>query len=538
MKTDHPKKSVHGNNSTDDQTLRTFAQDSIDWIFVAKKRLSWFTEMIQVDGLAHSCFQESLGLNFEIRNAKMEMFYEYLDEKELDAMAVLLRNAQERDSTFLVKLADRGYARCAEVTQVANELATINPESLSDQQLLGFFERFIHSMLLLIPVIYTEPDLEEEILKRLHKTLPAMDEGRINEIFLILTGTSKKLTILQEQRDLLQIGAAIQARPEVVALFQDNSSPPSSASLPTDLRERLALHQREYEWINTDDLYGWPWNENDFLARLHHLIKSGDCIARLNGAIKRSHENSAKYTHLMTQLAPDEPLRHLIEVARSYSHLRTHRTEVYVRSMYRAIPLLTEIGHRIGLPDDGAVYFSRQELRDALITKSKNLSTLLLARKRGMSYIMINRKIWTYFGEATEPSGDVGSESSIKKKEEVIVTGMPANVGHAVGTVRIVRDLSELSKIQPGDILVASMTIPEFIPAMERASAFVTDEGGITCHAAIISRELGVPCVIGTKSGTRDLQEGDFVQVDAYLGRVTVLRRTLSQERAERDAEV
>ena len=76
-------------------------------------------------------------------------------------------------------------------------------------------------------------------------------------------------------------------------------------------------------------------------------------------------------------------------------------------------------------------------------------------------------------------------------------------------------------KVKPGDILVASMTIPEFVPAMERAAAFVTNEGGILCHAAIIAREMKKPCIIGTKIATRALRDGDIVEVNADKGIVT-----------------
>lgn len=75
-----------------------------------------------------------------------------------------------------------------------------------------------------------------------------------------------------------------------------------------------------------------------------------------------------------------------------------------------------------------------------------------------------------------------------------------------------------MHKVKEGDILVAPMTTPELMPAMKNAAAFITDEGGITCHAAIISRELDKPCIIGTKTATRIIKDGDLVEVDANLG--------------------
>ncbi len=77
--------------------------------------------------------------------------------------------------------------------------------------------------------------------------------------------------------------------------------------------------------------------------------------------------------------------------------------------------------------------------------------------------------------------------------------------------------------MKEGEVLVAGMTTPDYVPAMRKACAIVTDEGGITCHSAIVSRELDLPCVVGTKVATRVLKDGDFVEVDATNGIVKKL---------------
>jgi len=97
--------------------------------------------------------------------------------------------------------------------------------------------------------------------------------------------------------------------------------------------------------------------------------------------------------------------------------------------------------------------------------------------------------------------------------------------GKVTARVSIIIDQSEFSKFIPGNVLVTSMTRAEFVPLMKMASAVVTDEGGITCHAAIISRELKKPCVIGTKIATQVLHDGDLVEVDADNGVVRILER-------------
>ena len=103
---------------------------------------------------------------------------------------------------------------------------------------------------------------------------------------------------------------------------------------------------------------------------------------------------------------------------------------------------------------------------------------------------------------------------------EVLIRGLGASPGLASGTVKIVNSLDELDKIQDGDVMVVAMTTPDMVPAMKRANGIVTDEGGVTCHAAIISRELGIPCVVGTGDATTTLEEGSEVTADGKKGLV------------------
>jgi len=109
------------------------------------------------------------------------------------------------------------------------------------------------------------------------------------------------------------------------------------------------------------------------------------------------------------------------------------------------------------------------------------------------------------------------------QKQKIILKGTPASPGFAKGRVRIIFDPSECLKIEKGDILVTPMTNPEYMLAILRASAIITDFGGILCHAAIVSRELGKPCVIGTKKATRVLKDGQKIFVDANKGYIYFL---------------
>ena len=95
--------------------------------------------------------------------------------------------------------------------------------------------------------------------------------------------------------------------------------------------------------------------------------------------------------------------------------------------------------------------------------------------------------------------------------------------GKVIGTVKVIGSAAEISKMKHGDILVAGMTAPDYVVGMKKAAAIVTDEGGMTSHAAIVSRELGVPCIVGTKIATKLLKDGDKIEVDTSKGVVRKL---------------
>jgi pyruvate,water dikinase len=102
----------------------------------------------------------------------------------------------------------------------------------------------------------------------------------------------------------------------------------------------------------------------------------------------------------------------------------------------------------------------------------------------------------------------------------IILNGSPSGPGIGCGPVKIVLDAAKIDAVKKGDILVAEMTTPDFVPAMKRAAGIVTDRGGRTCHAAIVSRELGIPCVVGTGDATQKLKSDQVVTVDGSRGKV------------------
>jgi len=172
-------------------------------------------------------------------------------------------------------------------------------------------------------------------------------------------------------------------------------------------------------------------------------------------------------------------------------------------------------------------YQKRQKLSDKLVIKLAKLGGKIedhykhpqdieWAMQDGKLLIVQSRPVTTLNREKKDKIVVVDQD----KASKFILEGLGASPGVVFGPVKVLKSASEISKVKKGDILVAVMTNPDFVPAMKRAAAILTDEGGRTSHAAIVSRELGIPAVVGSRMATKILKSGEVITVDGSTGKV------------------
>ena len=130
--------------------------------------------------------------------------------------------------------------------------------------------------------------------------------------------------------------------------------------------------------------------------------------------------------------------------------------------------------------------------------------------------------VWSRRNKEKAANGEKKEEKKVTTDRKVIVKGLPASPGDVAGRAHVILDPSHIDEFKQGEILVTEMTAPDWVPAMKKAKAIVTDSGGMTCHASIVSRELGIPCIVGTKSrglaATSAIQDGADITVCATHG--------------------
>lgn len=271
----------------------------------------------------------------------------------------------------------------------------------------------------------------------------------------------------------------------------------------------LKKHVKKYEWINSR--YGEinPYTVAQAKERLAKIDKRKFLEerkkqkTRVQTAIKKAKLNLGQKHEVLVDM-----IQYLV-------YYRTQRTDIINKSIYLFVPRLKRIAKEKGLSYKQLIHCTKDEILN------NNLPSINEINHRITDHAMINEngKIYCVSGKQAAKIGEFFKENVSQVRE---FKGEIASKGKVRGQVKLVFDNDDFSKVKTGDILVTSMTTPPMVLIMKKASAFVTDEGGITSHAAIISREMKKPCIIGTKIATKVFKDGDLVEVDAKKG---VVRR-------------
>ena len=218
----------------------------------------------------------------------------------------------------------------------------------------------------------------------------------------------------------------------------------------------------------------------------------------------------------------DPELSNLIEIMNRFAIVRLLNNEVANRTMYALRIPLQKISQKASVTYEDLIKLPLSDLFEVM--NNKEVSVGKTSDPLSVAMISADKN---YFLSEDSFVAFKNEFFSLKQNQAHEIRGMKTYKGVVRGRVKIIIDDSDFSKFQDNDVLVCSMTDPNLVPLMKKAVAFVTDMGGILCHAAILSRELKKPCIIGTKIATQVLKDGDLVEVDADNGVVRVISRVI-----------
>ncbi len=397
------------------------------------------------------------------------------------------------------------------------ELKKVDWSKKSNQQIRDTLRSLLREYNEKVCAWYVQYPLDEyfetALEKKLAEYIPVSDPN-FGEYVLIFADPAKMTEVSEERLRLAEIAKDFFARQENL----DN--------LSVAAREEIGKHLDKFAYINRGLATSKPYTFEDIIDRLKEIKRQIDSGKKIDDLIYDASEKKVddKYRLVMDKIKPRPDLNRLIGQIRLHSYVRNRRVEAFFNADYGASFMYAEIAKRANFNPDWIMEISIPEMFGAL--EGKSLPDDAEMKRRMHNYAMIVRNAQTTLITDPDKIKELEKEYSVKTEQTEIIKGRVACSGGIIkGRAKICLDKKEIGKIERGDILVAQFTTPDFVPAMEKAAAIVADQGGLSSHAAIVSRELGVPCVIATMNGTRVIHDGDLLEVNATTGFVKILER-------------
>ncbi|MBU1854281.1 MAG: hypothetical protein KKF89_01030 [Nanoarchaeota archaeon] len=391
----------------------------------------------------------------------------------------LLKIVRQKSVSEIKSFAEKCVDDCENLLAYSEKLKKSNFKNMSLLELEEIYNDFIAKYVLVTPywdIIHPFADVLEEDIKKI------IPEEFAAKLFIL-----KKITVDQkEKNELLELALEMQKN-----------------NLSVENFSKLKKHIEKYCWLGMDHLRGYEWNLDSYKDRLK-LILETDVSEQIKYLKQNNEKTLSDYNEVIKKLNIQSELLDKIDLVTEFIFLRTYRKEAINHINHNFLHLLNEIACRFNLSLDDLLFLSHEE-----IGKLFEIKNQIIKRRKNFNILFEDGKLMISTEKICMDDGVVDTNE---------IKGVIANKGYVKGKVTVVRNLDELKNVEKGDVLVTYMTTPDFIVAMERAAAFVTDEGGITCHAAIVSREMNKPCIMNTKIATSVLKNGDMVEVDADKG--------------------
>jgi phosphohistidine swiveling domain-containing protein len=382
--------------------------------------------------------------------------------------------------------------------------ASIPDRSLSPKEIqkillahLDWWTKYFEIGFLWFGVEYIKEKIDEEI-KTVWTGTPAELKEFIDEAYRPM-----KLPVSSvEQRDLLAICRL------------------KEESLETALKE----HSKKYHHLslhNIDD----EFFDLDYYRERIRMLANDEEYSKTKQALETADRELVRANEIIKNAKLSDDIKKQINFVRWFMYLRTESIDhmMLVNGAYK--PVFASLATIFSLPMDAVLHMTYEEIiyslkkgelsvsRDLILDRTRNGYAFLIATPPHKSYFVVGK-------EADELNKFVvpeGKNSDIKE-----IKGQTAFKGKVRGIARVILDRRNANELKAGEILVTTMTSPDFVPAMKLSAGIITNEGGILCHAAIMSRELGRPCLIGAKIATDVIKTGQMIILDADAGVITI----------------
>ncbi len=379
----------------------------------------------------------------------------------------------------------------ADMTVLGQEIFDANIADLHTTTLADWFVRYCARLQGLGLFAFTPSAIDGVTAAKLQASLEMIDSVKAEE-WLQVIGTPTTTNAMTAQRmDLLDIAAS-----------GDDS--------------RLVDHAKRFFWLPVYTIGDKIWSMDDFTKQRADLENPEAELAKMRTDFA---ERSRRYNEVLREIRPDDSLRNTIEIIHLYTHLRDARIDLTRIVFCLIAPFYQDLARRMNVSLSCVLNLLNEEILAFLYDGSLPLN---VAERSTHVVYAHNATVEILTGKDADDriAADLAAVLNVAHKE---IKGMIAYRGIVQGKARVIHSADQLSELEHGEILVTHHTTPVFVLAMKKAAAIVTDEGGITSHAAIVSRELQIPCITATRHGSSMIQTGDIIEVNADNGTVKIL---------------
>jgi len=460
------------------------------------------------------------GIKYNMAYFEGDTLYWCYDMKDLyDAGRVIIKKLIQ-DKKFQDKFFDYWNRKSNETFKFIENNSSDNLCKLTDKQLGQIYKKYNQLMLewygVSIAIDAADEALLVNVTKRIKEILKnklgkKFTEKEFNRVYNALTAPSH-LSYLNNEREMIL---------NLVNNIRQNKFRKESTEFKNKAKEIVS----QYWWTGLGFARGKPKSTDYILEAIKEIeekkIDIGKEIENIKN-YKKITQSQKKEIERKYNFKKDKEIIAWLELSDRLVDYHDSRKEIQVKSAFWEYKIIDEISKRKKISANLLEWAEMKEIID-LIEKKEIDENELNQRASKFLYLNIDGKITKLSGKA-----------AAKKHEEVLgleigetrdLQGISAAGGKVVGEAFVAITVNSAFKIKKGQILVTGMTTPDFVPAMKKAAAIVTDEGGITCHAAIVSRELNLPCVVGTKYATRLIKTGDIIEVKANHGVVIIIKK-------------
>jgi len=435
------------------------------------------------------------GYSVFIYDHKNDYFEGHYSKADFARIWNIIKDKIKKDPNYLKKVKKDYEKKFASHKKFFRKINELNLTKVSDNELIGLLHKMLEAQIDSMGIagiieaigIESETELKDLLRKEIK------EQNNFNKYYIILTAPTKSSFIATEEKELLNV------------------------SRKKNSHKLLEKHLEKYYWLN----YSYAGPEKLDFKKLKERIKKID--------IKTNEtQTNANKQKLIKTLKLSKKTKELLKIIDFSTTWQDERKVNVLITIGYADKIISEISSRLEIGKKTLYYLCVKDILEVKTLEDiYKLKNELKERRKGVFFVMSgDNKEEIVSGKDYKKIKKIKDQiNKISKKDDNEIHGSIASGGAAIGRVKIIKYLNEINKIKKGDILVTSMTRPEFMPAIKKAAAIITDEGGITCHAAIVSRELGIPAVIATKVATKVLKDNMLVEVKANHGVVRILKR-------------